>query len=280
MAINSLKSRYILSTVLLLAMTALILTWASISINDSSSSSLMNVKNRRVLQLSSSQIRDSIWQTDFYINAYRITPTTENRQYLFSSLEKLAQDINRLAEIEWSQSRKNNQLITRLGNTVAAMNTALTSLIDIRENQEKRFPSLSIIHNKLYPANLEFITLSSLALEEISIEQLTAKDAEFYRLLADTQRIWQRMIASFRLFVAYRSGTISNPGRGMSNELDDINTLYAGVTSNLRQLNSLNRTDLPSIQDNDTINEMIYIAENWHDNFQAVSKIHTSGEWR
>ena len=280
MALKSLKSRYILSTVLLLLVTALILTWASINIKSSSDKSLENVNNRRILQLSSSKIRDSIWQTDFYVNTYRLTPSRENRQHLFSSLDKLVQDINKLAEIEWSQSRKNNELITELGNTVAAMNTAITSLIEIREDQEKRFPSLSIIHNKLYPANLEFVTLSSLALEEIPIEQLSPKDAEFYRLLADTQRIWQRMIASFRLFVAYRSGTISNPGRGMTNELDDINTLYAGVMNNLHQLNLLNRTDLPSIQDNETIDEMIYIAENWHDNFQAVSEIHTSGEWR
>ena len=129
----------------------------------------------------------------------------------------------------------------------------IESLIEIRENEEKRFPSLSIISNALYPANLEFLTLSSLILQEMPRSQIYSRDAEFYWLLSDTQHIWQRMISAFRLFVAYRSETISNPQEGMSKELDDIDTLFNGVITNLEQLNTMKLPDLPGLQDNETI---------------------------
>ncbi len=280
MAISSLKSRYIISAALLIILIVVVLLWASTNVRQSSDQSLDNVSNRRLIQLSSAHIRDNIWQTDFYINAYLLTPSADNRQRMLSSLAELERNIATLGNNHWSSKGGRENLIRKLDENVELMRGIIISLIDIRENQEKRFPSLSIIHNQLYPANLEFLTLSSLILEEIPIAQMSASDAEFYRLISDTQHVWQRMISSFRLFVAYRSETISNPQEGMNKELNDIKTLHDGVMSNLQQLKMPKRPDLPGLQDNETIDKMIRIAEDWYRNFESVSQIHISGAWR
>lgn len=276
----SLRARYILFTILLSTLIFIVLLWASLSVRQSSDTTLENAANRRLVQTTSSQIRDGVWEIDFHTNVYLLTPSEQNRQQLTASLNTLKQNIQMLADNPWSGTPSRKKLVGQLRDGMQSMRSIIGSLIEIRENQEMRFPSLSIIQGKLYPANLEFITLSSLALEEMPIEHMSSNDAEFYRLLADTQRIWQRMIASFRLFVAYRTETIINPRQGMTNEVNDINTLFAGVMNNLLQLQNLQRTDLPGIQGNETIEEMIYIAENWHENFKVVSEIHTSGQWR
>jgi signal transduction histidine kinase len=277
---NSLKSRYVLSATLLVALIVVMLGWGTYSVRNSSQDSLDIVNSRRLAQLASSQIRDGVWETDFYLNAFLLTPSADNKDKLFSGLKELANHIESLADDPWTRTDQRRRLLGHLKLKIKTMQQDMTTLVDIRENREKRFPSLSIIRNQLYPANLEFVTLTSLALEEMPMAQMSAGNAEFYRLLTDTQRIWQRMIASFRLFVAYRSESISNPIPGMSNELDDIDTLYAGITGNLAQLAELKKTANIEIQASDMIDEMSYIAENWYENFKRVSEIHTSREWR
>ena len=256
------------------------LTWTTHSVQNSSSESLKNVNDRMLLQLASSQIRDGVWETNFFLNAYLLTPFPENKEKLLTSLHNLAGNIETLSTDQWSQTKERQQLLLLLNKNTADMHQNIKALIDIRENQEKRFPSLSIIHNKLYPANLEFVTLTSLALEEMPLTHMTPEEAEFYLLLADTQRTWHRMIASFRLFVAYRSETISNPTQGMSNELRDIDTLFSGVMSNLHALGEVELSNPAYTQTDETLDEMVYIAENWYDNFKVVSQLHTSLEWR
>lgn len=277
---TSLRSRYIFSAIVLIALIVILLGWGSYSVSTTSKHSLDNVNNRRLVQLASSQIRDGVWETDFYLNAYMLTPSTDNKGKLLHSLDQLTAHIKKLADNPWTQSSRRRQLLDRLNDKSNVMRQHMMSLIDIRENREKRFPSLSIIRNQLYPTNLEFATLASLTLEEMPVVNMSANDAEFYRLLSDTLHIWQRMIASFRLFVAYRSESISNPIPGMSNELDDIETLYSGVISNLQQLNNLKDLSSADPQLSETIEELGKIAGNWYESFQVVSEIHTSREWR
>jgi two-component system NtrC family sensor kinase len=66
----------------------------------------------------------------------------------------------------------------------------------------------------------------------------------------------------------------------MSNELSDIDALYSVVMSNLHELDKLDTSNSAYTQSNESIDEMIYIAENWYDNFKVVSQLHTSIEWR
>ena len=278
--LKSLKSRYIISAGLLIILIIMVLSWASYEVSYSSELSLQNANNRRIIQLTSSEIRDNIWELDFYINAYLLTPSAEHRKQVLSSMEGLAASINSLDNNVWSKTPARTSLVARLKANSKTMAEIIESLIEIRENEEKRFPSLSIISNALYPANLEFLTLSSLILQEMPRSQIYSRDAEFYWLLSDTQHIWQRMISAFRLFVAYRSETISNPQEGMSKELDDIDTLFNGVITNLEQLNTMKLPDLPGLQDNETIQKLTVVANDWYNNFKTVSQIHVSGEWR
>jgi len=280
MTLNSLKSRYIISAALLFSLIVLMLTWATLSVRDSSDDSLSNVNNRRLIQLASSQLRDGVWETDFYLNAFLLTPSSKNKGKLIVSIKDLAVNLETLANNQWTHTEERRSLLRQLDHNIQTMHQDITALIDIHEDQEKRFPSLSIIHNNLYPANLEFVTLSSLALEEMPMEHMSSQDADFYRLLAGTQRTWHRMIASFRLFVAYRSETLSNPARGMRNELNDIDMLFSVIKYDLKQLAELKHSGLTSIQTRETVDQMSLIADNWYDNFKVVSQIHTSGEWR
>ena len=71
--LKSLKSRYIISAGLLIILIIMVLSWASYEVSYSSELSLQNANNRRIIQLTSSEIRDNIWQLDFYINAYLLT---------------------------------------------------------------------------------------------------------------------------------------------------------------------------------------------------------------
>ena len=77
--LKSLKSRYIISAGLLIILIIMVLSWASYEVSYSSELSLQNANNRRIIQLTSSEIRDNIWELDFYINAYLLTPSAEHR---------------------------------------------------------------------------------------------------------------------------------------------------------------------------------------------------------
>ena len=280
MAITSLKSHYILSSALLFVAIVVVLTYTSFNVNKSSEQSLINVGDRQVVQQTSAYIRDSIWKTDSSINAYVLASSKKNKDSLQINLENIENSIEKLVLNKWGSIKNHRNLLNELKQEVATMRQHIMTLIDLRENRSKRFPTLSILENTLYPINLEFVTTNSLAISDITLIKMTSDEAEYFALHSSILRLWHRMISSFRLFVAYRTETLNNPVTGMSNEVLDIETLYSGVKENLQKLKNTEKMNTISLENKSATNELIDLSANWYKSFKIVSQIHTSDEWR
>jgi len=280
MALTSLKSRYILSSILLSVAIFCVLAFTSYSVKISSDHSLEKVDTRRVVQQASAHIRDSIWVTDSAINNYVLISTEEKKTKLLLNLKNLTTSIEQLMLNSWTSTKRRLKLLNQLNEKVVTMQRYINSLIELREDRRKRFPTLSILEDTLYPINIEFVTVNSLAIGDATLVDMSDDEAEYFRLHTTTLRLWHRLISSFRLFVAYRTETLNNPATGMSNELSDIETLYSGVKDNLQMLKDSERSNYISLENTDLTDELIELSENWYESFKIVSEIHTSDEWR
>ena len=114
MIINSLKSHYILSSVLLFTAIIFVLFYTSLSVNKSTKQSLTSVENRKTVQELSSNIRDSIWETDSFINAYIINSSKDNKRNLLLGLTHLKINIDKLLTNSWSSTENRRQLLLEL----------------------------------------------------------------------------------------------------------------------------------------------------------------------
>ena len=153
----SLRTHYILYSVLLLTAIILLLAYTSHNVKLSSEKSLDSVDKRRTVQIISSQIRDDIWQTDFTLNVYLFISSPENKTNLLESLNSLITDIDQLARKPWSTQQKRKDILDQLNTKVKSLEKNISTIIDIREHRSKRFPTLSILQNKLYPISTDFL---------------------------------------------------------------------------------------------------------------------------
>ena len=142
MAVTSLRQRYIISAALLVAVILVMLVWASMSVRDASDKSLGHVDIRRQVQLTSSNLRDGIWQTDFFVNAYLLTPTADNRNKLLSSLNGLNINISTLSDNTWASTPDRQLLLKQLDEKINTMRQEIDALIDILGDREKAIPLL------------------------------------------------------------------------------------------------------------------------------------------
>jgi len=280
MVISSLKSHYILSSVLLFIAIVVVLAFTSYNVSISSKQSLKSVDNRRVVQQSSAHIRDSIWETDSAINAYVLISSDKNKKNLQLNLNDLTNSIEKLMLNSWGSTKRRLRLLNQLNEKVVTMKRYINSLIELREDRSKRFPTLSILEDALYPINIEFITVNTLAINDIDLTNISKDELEYFNLISSTLRLWHRMISSFRLFVAYRTETLNNPVSGMINELSDIETLYYGVKDNLQNIKDAEKNNVFYQDNRGTTEELMELADSWYNNFKIVGEIHTSDEWR
>ncbi|RDH84054.1 MAG: hypothetical protein DIZ80_07940 [endosymbiont of Galathealinum brachiosum] len=276
MIITSLKSHYIIAVVVLFSAIIITLVYTSINVNQSSEKSLNIVDDRRIIQQASAQLRDSIWETDFALNSYIHTSSEINKSNLLLNLDILLNSINNLI----LNSERNIGDHQPLLNQIMSMKKLINTVISFREDRSKRFPTLSILEETLYPINLEFVTINSLAIGDIPLVSMSTDNAELFDLFSDTLRLWHRMISSFRLFVAYRTETINNPEAGMKNELNDIDTLFSGVRATLQKIKKSETRNKASLENSAITTNLIDLSEEWYKSFKVVSKIHTSAEWR
>ena len=276
----SLRTHYILYSVLLLTAIILLLAYTSHNVKLSSEKSLDSVDKRRTVQIISSQIRDDIWQTDFTLNVYLFISSPENKTNLLESLNSLITDIDQLARKPWSTQQKRKDILDQLNTKVKSLEKNISTIIDIREHRSKRFPTLSILQNKLYPISTDFITLNTLVLEDASLVNMSAEEARYYNYLTQTLRLWHRMISSFRLFVAYRSESINNPISGMNNALADIHTLFGSLQENLQQLRNLPIPEIFTFQSETFVADLTELSTTWYTSLIVVGEIHTSNDWR
>lgn len=277
---TSLRSHYVLFSVILIVLILTAVWFSTQHVESNKNTSQTLLKDRHEIQRISTQVRDHVWQIDLAIYSYLLTPTEKLKSDITTTLDKLDAEVDILLEHSWTDSKSKKAIFLKLSGYVHILREEVIRLFDIRENREKRFPSLTIINDILYPTNLEFVTAASLAMGDITSSRINPPKSEALQLLQSLDAIWRRMISSFRILIAYRAETVGDPEYVKPAQISTIDMLQGVIKHNLERLETINKQHHLGFEASDSIEQLSVISDNWFKHYDQVSMIHTSGEWR
>ncbi|HIP69669.1 MAG TPA: HAMP domain-containing histidine kinase [Chromatiales bacterium] len=277
---GSLRKRFVFASLALLAAVSACFLWATWFVENTSARSVTRMGASIHAQNLSLGIRNSVWRADFSLYAYLLEPSENLKKEVLTSLDTAIRKSQDLVASKSIGLDSGELEISMLKKDVERMRKESAILMAVRTNRQQRFPALSRITDSLYPSSLEFLTATSLAMESNHASGKNADDSLEYRLFADSRRNWSRMISSFRLFLAYRTGMMGNSDMDMELHSRNVDVFYAEIKDAITQLQGLAENNQLSFQGEESVRIMAHISENWYSNYQDVSKIHISDEWR
>jgi len=177
------------------------------------------------------------------------------RRHLLERIENLYQELIRESRLD-DTNRPYRELIRELREAQHGLERDLDRYHTIIQDLRQRFPGMSLMEERLLPANNEFIRAVNVALSDYEGRPLTLQDYEVIDLLKDLRYAWVQQVSWFRLFIANRSGIFGNPAESMRQNLANRDLYMEMVEANLARLEALNRQGRLDIQGSIAVSDM------------------------
>ena len=119
---------------------------------------------------------------------------------------------------------------------------------------------------------------SGLLLEKRNLRKLKRHELRIYRLLVDVRDKWRTMIASYRLYLINRMGSLYE--NVMRVQIDDVYLMYSLIEKNLNELKKFNEKYDLDLELSVAIDEFQILAPAWLESFEGVVSINSEEDWR
>gem|GEM_PF-5911536 len=275
---KSLLARYTLVATLLVLSIFLVVGWMYITHIEDEQQASDSMRAAQNIQRSNSAMRALLWQADFALSEYLITPSTIQHGRTVDYLNTI------LAELKTVQSRvpgipdnaRFKQLQKDLQLSINQLRLNAEHLMTVRVNREMMCPAMPTIVDTMNPANIEFTTAANLMLAELDPLEHT----EAVLVFRDLKLLWLEMISEFRVFMAFRTGTFGAPEVGMQLYSRNVEILHDEVMSKLKLVEPFTEHEEYGFQASASYEELLTAIHNWYQGYEVVKKIQSSPEWR
>lgn len=277
--LNALSGRYLLVTLALAVVVTLSVGWAGWVLDRATHSSTNSLQARNRVQQLSATVRSSVWQSNFALQAYMISPSDDTQQQVLQAIRSAKEKAIELARVQLEaldSEEKAEQLEEKLGK----LYLQLDRLMEIRSNPRQLHPAMDLMSNFMLPTNDAFLTAVNLAMTELSNGSANVLSSQEYLLLDQIRDRWRQMVGYYRVMVANRFGAFSDSQAGFDNQSHNVQLFYKQIRKDLEQLADMDKSDNLSLQTSDALGEMQVQIDRWYSYFQKVSGMYASDDWR
>ncbi len=286
---TTLKQRFLFIVVPILALAMLVVLYAQQLVNDAARESLQNIARNSELSWQVRQIKEIEQDLELLVHQYTLITYSHDlatisaidwtRRHLLERIEKLYQDLIRDSRSD-DLDPSYRELIRELRDAQQRLETELDRYHTIIQDLRQRFPGMSLMEERLLPANNDFIRAISVALSDYEDRPLTLEDYEIIDLLKDLRYAWVQQVSWFRLFIANRSGIFGNPAESMRKNLANRDLYMEMVENNLARLEALDRQGRLDIQGSTALADMRDALQRYRQDFEAIRDLYMSDHWR
>ncbi len=286
---TTLKQRFLFIVVPILAVAMLVVLYAQSLVTRAASESLRNISRNSELSWQVRQIKEIEQDLELLVHQYTlityshdpgtITAIDWTRRHLDERIEKLYQELLRYSADDAGMEAYLG-LVGELRAAQQRLNTELDHYHRIIQNLRQRFPGMSLMEERLLPANNDFIRAISTALSDYEDRKLSLQDYEVVDLLKDLRYAWGQQVSWFRLFIANRSGIFGNPAESMRKNLANRELYMEMVENNLARLEALDRQGRLDIQASTALADMRDALNRYRQDFAAIRDLYQSDGWR
>ena len=286
---TTLKQRFLFIVVPILALAMLVVLYAQQLVNDAARESLQNIARNSELSWQVRQIKEIEQDLELLVHQYTLITYSHDlatisaidwtRRHLLERIEKLYQTLIRDSRtLDFNPVYRD--LIGELREAQRRLETDLDRYHAVIQNLRQRFPGMSLMEERLLPANNDFIRAVSVALSDYDDRPLTVQDYAIIDLLKDLRYAWVQQVSWFRLFIANRSGIFGNPAESMRKNLVNRDLYMEMVEKNLARLESLDRQGRLDIQGSTALADMRDALQRYRRDFETIRDLYMSDHWR
>ena len=278
--VHTLCGRYLITTLLLAVIVTSAAVWAGWFLNKAATASTGNLETRNHIQQLSGHIRDLVWEANYALQTFMISPSDEARQRVLLAIQDARGHAAEFGSIPLASFDTQPDVFIQLQDEFSDLQVRLEHLMAIRRDPNLLHPAMVLMSDELLPTNQEFMSALKLALVEIAVENVNATTAREYRLLNQIQDRWKDMISAFRVMVANRFGAFADPEPGIAAQAKNVELFYRQIQEDLEKLSLLDRQGTLGFQTAVSLETMQTRSEAWYDTFQKVKSMYANDDWR
>ena len=281
LGLNSIRTRY-LGVAFLFVVFLLGAAWiAETQVNKATNRGLDNTLERHQIRKTLRALSDDIWLAGNSLQGYMLVPSAEKNREVKRRLDQALKRTALLSENAWiKQTPTTREHAQNLAQHLAQLDREAQRVMVIRADNEKLYPAMPTMLEKMLPANMEFTTAATLAMDEAAEELNNPKQIEVYRLFSESRYAFNQMIAAFRSWLANRLGVFGEPEIAMRAQAGNIALYAETVNLYLKKLSDLDKQGQLGLQQTDSIKKMQAANQTWHKYYKKVYAINTSERWR
>lgn len=242
-----------------------------------------NLKGRQQTQSGLQALRSEIEQAENSLRRYLISPDAHVEQEIFTHLGSYADGLRLLRKSHWVSASQDlaaqvDAQITR----APELNADIRELVEVRKDNTRLFPTMPVMLDEMLPANTEFYTAATLAMNALEADAGTGDEHALlqFRAFSEARHQWSRMVGEFRLYIANRFGTFGDPVRGIESRLKNIELYAEAVDRQLELIAGWKSSGRLSMETEASATVMPEAKAEWFVAFTKVLGMFENKEWR
>jgi diguanylate cyclase (GGDEF)-like protein len=275
---NSLRSRY-MGLGILLALIIAVIAWLSQAhVSSTAEQRLSTAAERNHAAQNNRVIRDDMWELEYYLQLFMLSPTRELEDGVQVKLRDALAHSDDMLGNSWVNQHNLKEDVHFLKNNLTDLQDEIANLIRIRNDIDLMYPGLKLARGELVTLHADFMTQTSLALDETSENLADANNVKVLQMLYQLRDQWLRMINAFRLSLINRLSSMFV--EGIKQIERDVYFQHQNVTAILDQLQELKQQDKLGFATADAVTRLQTVALRWIDKFEELRAIHEVEFWR
>jgi len=274
-----LQGRYLLAATIYIIIIIAGTWWSSYGAHNVHNNSISNILLKNQTQKITRRVRLLLWEVNHSLQSYMVAPKTILQEKIHRSIKQSLQQVSHLKKIKLPEKYYWLDSIEVLNKRVSDLSNLMDELIIIRNDPEKLHPAMTTMNNIMLPASNDFSTAATLALEEIEFDNLV-ENRTVLKLFDRAGDNWNKMIGTFRVFIANRFGAFSISEEGIKKQGENVEILYNVIHQDLKLLHKISLTSPLDLQGQESLEVMITSAKAWFKAYLTVRKSYLSDKWR
>ncbi|TNF98612.1 MAG: bifunctional diguanylate cyclase/phosphodiesterase, partial [Gammaproteobacteria bacterium] len=229
------------------------------------------------VQQATSTLWAVLWQAEFHLSSYLVSPDKVTNDLITANLDRAIQEVRAIQSSYYDVvTPELSSVIQTLQKDIETLRQKTGFLVELRSDQEKLFPALPLITEIMAPANMRFDTAVNLAVE--AARELDDKEREVQ--LLRIKSIWSKMIAEFRIYIAFRTGAFGLPEERLPTFAENTELLHRYSDELLPAMKDLVFSDDDEIQFAASYTDMVEASKEWWAGYKRIKQTQSLGKWR
>lgn len=242
-----------------------------------------NTTKREWLVKTKNIINSEIIDSYKSIDSFLLDPSNNVYQdWITSSLDNALENNRLLTESSWADTDDRKSLFNTLNTSLINLKKEITTLIEVRRDSHRQFPSLSIATTSMRPNRIRFINALSVALNELKASRANVDHGSQQQLIYDefiqARYYWTQTLSNFRIYLANQFGAFDH--LNLLKQEDSIILQYKALKKLLLDLKVYDDQGLVGFEASESLDIMLDSSEQWYQAFLKVKAVHHTDNWR